>query len=85
MLGDFLWWVAGEKLAGRCLCVCMYVGMSVCPSIFASGARTAGPIGTGEYPFDAPERRKDDGNGLGPIGCTWHVPRAIAQTLVKKL
>ena len=67
LLEDFLWWVAGKKQSGRCLCVCMYV----CPSIFASGARTAGWIGTGEYSFDAPERRKDDGNSFGPIGCTW--------------
>ena len=66
------------ELAGP---VCVYV----CPSIFASGARTAGRIGTGEYSFDAPERRKDDGNSFELIGCTWYVPRAIAQTFAKKL
>ena len=52
--------------------------MSVCPSILANGARTAGLIGTGEGPFDAPERRKDDGANRGVIGTTWHVPRAAA-------
>ena len=34
---------------------------SVCPRIFVFGAQMAGPIGTGEAPFDAPERRADDG------------------------
>ena len=58
--------------------------MSVCPSIFAFGARTAVRIGTSEYSFDAPERWEDDGNGFGPIGCTRHVARAIAQILAKK-
>ena len=33
------------------------VYVSICPNIFAYGARTAGPIGTGGYYFDAPERR----------------------------
>ena len=63
----------------------MSVCLSVCQSIFVSGPRTAGWIGTGEYSFDAPERWKDDGNNFGPIGCTWHVPRAIVQTLAKKI
>ena len=54
-------------------------------SIFASGARAAEVIGTGGYSFDDMERWKDDGNGFGPIGCLWHVPCAIAQTLAKKL
>ena len=35
----------------------MSVCMHVCSSIFASGARTAGRIGTGEYSFDPPKRR----------------------------
>ena len=39
----------------------------------------------GEYSFDAPERQKYYGNGFEPIGCTWHVPRAIVQTLIRKL
>ena len=72
-----------EKIsrAGVCLYLCMYV----CPRIFASGARTAGRIETGEYSCDGPKRRKDDGNSFGPFGSTWHVPNAIAQTLAKKL
>ena len=36
---------------------CVYV----CSSILALGARATAPIGTGEEPFDAPKRRKDDG------------------------
>ena len=48
-----------EKV-GRLVFVHLYVCLSVCPSIFASGAQTPGPIGTGEYSFDAPERREDD-------------------------
>ena len=55
----------------------------MCPRIFASGARTAGPIGTGKYWFDYLERRKDDGASCGPIGCTWQVPRAIFQKVAK--
>ena len=54
-----------EKLAWRCLCVCMY-----CQSTFASGARTAGRMETGEYSIDGPARWKDDGISFGPIGCT---------------
>ena len=69
--------------AGVCLYVCMHVCLSVSPSIFASGAQTAGPIVTGEYLFDAPERRKYDGKTFRPIGCRWHVPLAISQTLAK--
>ena len=82
---DFLWWVAGKKLAGRCLCVyiCPSVSLSVCPSIFTSGAETARPIKTGEYSFDEPERRKDDGTGFRSICCTWHVPHAIPKTLAQ--
>ena len=63
----------------------MYVCLSVCPSIFAFGARTASWIGKGEYSFNAPERRKDNDSDFGPIGCTWYVPRVIAQTLAKKV
>ena len=59
--------------------------MSVCPSILAYGARTAGRIGTDKYSFDAKERLKNDGNGFELIGFMWHVPRAIAQTPAKKL
>ena len=45
--------------------------MSVCPSIWAPGAKTAGPIGTGETPFDALERWKDAGANRKAIGATW--------------
>ena len=55
----------------------------MCSAIFASVARTAFPIGTGESPFDAPERQTDNGAVFGAIGATWHVPQAIAQTLAK--
>ena len=44
--------------------VCLYVCMSVCPSIFDSGAQAAGRIGKGEYSFDAPEQWKHDGNAF---------------------
>ena len=60
--------------------------MFVCacvPKHFRPGARPAGPVGTCEYSFDAPERRKNDGASCIPIGCTWHVQRAIAQTLAE--
>ena len=52
------------------------VCLSVCSSISGSGGQTAGPIGTGVAPFDAPERRNDDGAGRGSTDATWHVPRA---------
>ena len=44
----------------------------------------ASRMGTGEYLFDAIGQGKDDGLIFGPIGCMWHVARAIAQTLAKK-
>ena len=60
----FLWCVAEKSWTnGVCL--------SVCPSILARGARTAGQIGTGETPFDVPERQKDDGNNDSVAGATW--------------
>ena len=46
-----LCWVKKTNLAGA--------RMLVRPSIIGIGARTAGPNGTGEASFDAPERRKD--------------------------
>ena len=58
--------------------------MSLCPSTFASGARTTDRTLTGEYSFDVPERRKDSGNGFGAIVFTWHVSLPITQTLAKK-
>ena len=61
----FLWCVAEE--VGPMVFVCL----SVCPSILARGAPTAGQIGTGDTPFDAPERRKDDGNNDSVAGTTW--------------
>ena len=50
----------------------------MCPSISGHGARTAGPIGTGVAPMDAPKRRNEDGAGRGSAGGTWHVARATA-------
>ena len=80
---DFLRWVGEKKLAGSCLSVCimyvcMCVCMYVCPSTFVNSARTAGTIGTGVVPIDAPKRRNDDGTGRGSINGTWHVARAAA-------
>ena len=46
--------------------------------------RTAGPIVTGEAPFDSPIRRNDDGADLGSISSTWHVARAAPSRLAKK-
>ena len=43
-----------EKVARPMLCLCVQ-------AFFASGARTADPIGTGKAPFDGPERLTDDG------------------------
>ena len=39
-----------------------------------NSTRTAGPVVTGEAPFDSPIRRKDDGADLRSISSTWHVP-----------
>ena len=50
--------------------VCQSVCVSVCPSISGHSARTAGPIGAGEAPIDAPKRRNDNGAGLGSAGGT---------------
>ena len=58
MIEDFLWWV-GEKV-DWVMFVCMYVCMDACSSIWAPGARTEGLFGTGEYLFDALERRIDN-------------------------
>ena len=52
------------------------MSVCVCPSISGYGARTAGPIGTGVAPMDAPKRRNDIGAGRGSAGGTWHVARA---------
>ena len=42
----------------------------VCSSIFGNNVRTAGLIGTGVVPIDAPKRRNDDGAGRGSIDGT---------------
>ena len=45
----------------------------VCPRTFVNNARTAGPIVTGEAPFDSPIRWNNDGADLTPNsvhGCT---------------
>ena len=67
-----------RKKVGRIVFVCMYVCMCVCPSTFVNSARTAGLIGTGLVPIDAPKRRNDDGTGQGSIDGTWLVARAAA-------
>ena len=74
---DFLRWV-GEKKVGRLVFVSLSVCVCVCPSISGHSARTAGPIGTGVVPIDAPKRRNDVGAGRGSAGGTWHVARAAA-------
>ena len=56
----------------------------VCPKTCVNSTRTAGPIVTGEAPFDSPIRRKDDGADLGSISSTWHVARAAPSRLAKK-
>ena len=44
--------------------VCTVVSVCVCVfNIFGHSARTAGPIGTGVAPIDAPKRRNDIGAG----------------------
>ena len=58
--------------------------MFVCRSVIGIGAQTAGPIGTGEVPFDAPEQRKDYGNNFRVTSGMWHVTRAILHALAKK-
>ena len=80
MIEDFLWWVA-EKSWFHGICGCV----SVCPSILAPGARTAGPIGTGVGSFDATERWKDDGANCKAICATLHVARASVPTISKYL
>ena len=64
--------------------VCLYVCMYVCPSISGNSARTAGPIGTGVAPMNAPKRRNDNGAGRGSAGGTCLVARAAAWKLAKK-
>ena len=51
----------------------------VCPSTFVNSAKTAGPIVTGEAPFDSRIRRNDDGADLGSISSTWHVARGTCR------
>ena len=58
--------------------VCQSVSQCVCASTLVNSAGTAGPIGTGAPPIDAPIRRNDDGAGAGMTGGTWHVARAAA-------
>ena len=57
--------------------------LCVCSSIIGIEARVAGPIGTGEALFDAPERRNDYGGNLRVTSGMWYVTRAILQTLAK--
>ena len=73
MIGYFLWWVTG-KVRPTSLCVCLYVSLSV----FDSGEKMPGLIGTGDVPLDTPERGKDDGADCGGIRPNRHVPRTAA-------
>ena len=79
---DFLRWVAEKSWAAG---VCQSVCLCVCPSISGHSARTAGPIGTGVAPIDAPKRRNGDGAGRRSAGGTWLVARAAACKLAKKI
>ena len=56
----------------------------MCPTTFVNSTRTAGPIVTGEAPFDSTIRRNDDGADFGSISSTWHVARAPPSRLAKK-
>ena len=49
------------KIVGRMVFVSQSVSQYVCSSIFGNNLRTAGPVGTGVVPIDAPKRRNDDG------------------------
>ena len=54
----------------------------MCVQAFSGIApRTAGPIGPGVAPFDAPKRRNDDGACHESIGGTWHMAHAAAERL----
>ena len=69
--------------AGRSLAAALRYEVCVSKEIVNS-TRTAGPIVTGEAPFDTPFRRNDDGADLGSISSTWHVARAAPSRLAKK-
>ena len=60
------------------------VSQYVCPSTLVNSTRTAGLIGTGVVPVDAPIRRNDAGADPGSIGGTWHVARATARRPTKR-
>ena len=62
----------------------VFVCLSMCQSILAPGARTAGLIATGEAPFHTLEQQKDDGINCGVMGATWHMPHANVPSLAKK-
>ena len=61
-----------------CGSVSQSVSQCVCASTLVNSAGTAGPIGTGVPPIDAPIRRNDDGADPGSTSGTWHVARAAA-------
>ena len=59
------------------------VSQCVCASTLVNSVGTAGPIGTGVPPIDAPIRRNDDGADPRSIGGTWHVsPRERLQKFI---
>ena len=75
---DFLW-VGRLKIVGRIVFVSVSVSQCVRASTLVNSAGTAGPIGTGVPPIDAPIRRNDDGTESGVDRRTWHVARAAAR------
>ena len=54
------------------------MSVSICVQTFLTGEKTAEPIKTGDAPFDAPERWKDDGDTREVIGIIWYVPHAAS-------
>ena len=66
------------KIVGRMVFVSQSVSQCVCASTLVNSAGTAGPIGTGVPPIDAPIRRNDDGADPRSISGTWHVARVAA-------
>ena len=71
------------KIVGRMVFVCQSVSQYICPSTLVNSTRTAGLMGTGVVPVDAPKRRNDTGADPGSIGGTWHLARAAPRRPAK--
>ena len=77
LLEDFLWWVAGKKLSGRCLCVCMYVF----PSVQALSPREPERL-VGSGRANTRSMRRSGGKTMVPVSdqsvarATCHIDRA---------